>query len=125
VRCTYDPETRGGNAPDNRKVKGTIHWVSAKDAVPIEVRLYDYLFSVERPMDTSGEFTDNLNPNSLETIPNVWGEPAITNAAVGDPLQFERLGYFARDPDQGADGRPVFNKTVGLRDTWGKIVKKT
>jgi glutaminyl-tRNA synthetase len=131
VRCTYDPETRGGNAPDNRKIKGTIHWVSAKSAVPIEVRLYDYLFSVERPMEiipradgTTGEFTDNLNPNSLEIIANAWGEPAVANAAVGEPLQFERLGYFARDPDQGADERPVFNRTVGLRDTWGKIVKK-
>ena len=131
VRCTYDPETRGGNAPDNRKVKGTIHWVSAACAVPIEVRLYDYLFSVERPMETAvrpdgspGEFTDNLNPDSLEVIANAWAEPALAKAAPGDRFQFERLGYFARDPDSGADGRPVFNKTIGLRDTWAKIAKK-
>jgi glutaminyl-tRNA synthetase len=122
VRCTYDPQTKGGNAPDNRKIKGTIHWVNAADAVPIEVRLYDYLFSVERPMETradGGDFTDNLNPNSLEIITKAWGEPAVANAAAGEPLQFERLGYFARDPDPGN----VFNKTVGLRDTWGKIAR--
>ena len=135
VRCTYDPQTKGGNAPDNRKVKGTIHWVSAASAVPIEVRLYDYLFSVERPMDVAprpdgspGEFTDNLNPGSLEVIANAWGEPCLADTAPGDgrvtPFQFERLGYFARDPDTGADGRPVFNKTIGLRDTWAKIAKK-
>ncbi|MCL2443392.1 MAG: glutamine--tRNA ligase, partial [Treponema sp.] len=131
VRCTYDPETKGGNAPDNKKVKGTIHWVSAANAVPIEVRLYDYLFNKERAMEvapradgTPGEFTDNLNPNSLEVITNAWGEPAINNAAVGQAYQFERLGYFTRDPDTGKDGQPVFNRTVGLRDTWGKIAKK-
>jgi len=135
VRCTYDPQTKGGNAPDNRKVKGTIHWVSAASAVPIEVRLYDYLFSVERPMDVAprpdgspGEFTDNLNPGSLEVIANAWGEPCLADTAPGDgritPFQFERLGYFARDPETGADGRPVFNKTIGLRDTWAKIAKK-
>jgi glutaminyl-tRNA synthetase len=131
VRCTYDPETKGGNAPDNKKVKGTIHWVSAEHSVPIEARLYDYLFSVERPMEialradgSQGEFTDNLNPNSLETLPNAWGEPALANLKPGEALQFERLGYFARDPDTGANGRPVFNKTIGLRDTWAKIVNK-
>ncbi|MCL2411883.1 MAG: glutamine--tRNA ligase/YqeY domain fusion protein [Treponema sp.] len=135
VRCTYDPETKGGNAPDNKKIKGTIHWVSAKNAVPIEVRLYDYLFNIERPMEIApradgspGTFIDNLNPNSLEVLRNAWGEPAIADVAVGEPLQFERLGYFARDPDTvtdvNADGRPVFNKTVGLRDSWGKIAKK-
>jgi glutaminyl-tRNA synthetase len=125
VRCTYDRETKGGNAPDNRKVKGTIHWVSAARAVPIEARLYDYLFSAERPMETApgSDFTDNLNPNSLETIPNAWGEPALAQAAAGDRYQFERLGYFARDPDCGVEGRPVFNKTIGLRDTWAKIAK--
>jgi len=131
VRCTYDPETKGGNAPDNRKVKGTIHWVAAASAVPIEARLYDYLFSTERPMEIAsrpdgspGDFTDNLNPNSLEVLPNAWGEPAVANTAVGASLQFERLGYFARDPELSANGRLVFNRTVGLRDTWGKIVKK-
>jgi glutaminyl-tRNA synthetase len=127
VRCTYDPGTKGGNAPDNRKVKGTIHWVSAAKAVPIEARLYDYLFNVERPMEVSprpdgraGEFTDNLNPHSLEVIANAWGEPCLAGAAPGDRFQFERLGYFVRDTDEG----PVFNKTIGLRDTWAKIANK-
>jgi glutaminyl-tRNA synthetase len=131
VRCTFDPETRGGNAPDNKKVKGTIHWVSAVHSVPIEARLYDYLFNVERPMEivsrpdgTKGEFTDNLNPNSLETVTNAWGENALAKASAGEVFQFERLGYFARDPDTGSGGRPVFNKTIGLRDTWAKITKK-
>ncbi|MDR2595868.1 MAG: glutamine--tRNA ligase/YqeY domain fusion protein, partial [Treponema sp.] len=132
VRCTYDPQTRGGNAPDNKKVKGTIHWVSAAHAIPLEVRIYDYLFKTEKPMEISprsdgsaGEFTDNLNPNSLEVIENAWGEPSLANAAYGDVcFQFERLGYFARDPDTGRDGRPVFNKTIGLRDTWAKIANQ-
>jgi glutaminyl-tRNA synthetase len=131
VRCTYDPATKGGKAPDNRKVKGTIHWLSAPRAVPLEVRLYDYLFSVERPMEIAlrpdgapGEFTDNIDPHSLEVIANAWGEPCLTKAAPGEVYQFERLGYFARDPDTGADGRPVFNKTIGLRDTWAKIANK-
>jgi len=131
VRCTYDPETKGGNAPDNKKVKGTIHWVSTAHSVPIEARLYDYLFSVERPMEissradgTPGEFTDNLNPNSLETITNAWGEPALAKTVPGEVFQFERLGYFARDPDTGSGGRPIFNKTIGLRDTWAKMQKR-
>ncbi|MCL2269750.1 MAG: glutamine--tRNA ligase/YqeY domain fusion protein [Treponema sp.] len=138
VRCTYDPQTKGGNAGgsaalNNRKVKGTIHWVSAACAVPLEVRLYDYLFSVDRPMDVSrpdaasggrGDFTDNINPHSLEVVSNAWGEPCLAQAAPGEAFQFERLGYFARDPDNGPEGRPVFNKTIGLRDTWAKIVKK-
>jgi glutaminyl-tRNA synthetase len=131
VRCTYDPQTRGGNAPDNKKIKGTIHWVSAAHSVPIQARLYDYLFSAERPMEVSlradgspGEFTDNLNSNSLELIENAWGEPSIANVPPGKVFQFERLGYFVRDPDTGADGRPVFNKTIGLRDTWAKIANK-
>jgi len=132
VRCTYDPQTRGGNAPDNKKVKGTIHWVSAAHAIPLEVRLYDYLFKTEKPMEISprpdgsaGEFTDNLNLNSLEVIENAWGEPSLVNTAHGDVcFQFERLGYFARDPDTGRDGHPVFNKTIGLRDTWAKIANQ-
>jgi glutaminyl-tRNA synthetase len=133
VRCTYDPETKGGNAPDNRKVKGTIHWVSAAHAVPLEVRLYDHLFVTERPMEFSpkrpdgspGSFLDNLNPNSLELISPAYGEPCLMEAAPGDRFQFERLGYFVRDPDNAGDRaagvRPVFNKTVGLRDTWAKM----
>jgi glutaminyl-tRNA synthetase len=130
VRCTLDPETRGGNAPDNRKIKSTIHWVSAAHAVPFEARIYDYLFKIEKPMEiaprpdgTPGEFTDNLNPNSLEVINNAWGEPALAKASAGAVYQFERLGYFARDPDT-VNGQPVFNKTVGLRDTWAKIANK-
>jgi len=139
VRCTYDPETKGGNAPDNRKVKGTIHWLNAADAIPMEVRVYDYLFAVEKPMEvpakpdgTPGSFLDNLNPASLEVISGAYGEPCLANAADGERFQFERLGYFVKDcpaiPEAGNvagnSGVPVFNKTVGLRDTWAKIVKK-
>jgi len=125
VHCTYDPETRGGNAPDNKKVKSTIHWVSASHALPIEVRLYDYLFAVERPMEVEPgkTFLDNLNHNSLEVIENAWAEPCLGEAKAGDRFQFERLGYYVRDTDDGAS-RPVFNRTVGLRDTWAKIAKK-
>jgi glutaminyl-tRNA synthetase len=135
VRCTYDPETRGGNANassalDKRKVKGTIHWVSAETALPLEVRVYDYLFSVDRPMEVAprpdgspGSFVDNLNLNSLELIPNALAEPILAEAREGDRFQFERLGYFVRDPETSG-GKPVFNKTIGLRDTWAKIAKK-
>jgi glutaminyl-tRNA synthetase len=132
VRCTYDPQTRGGNAPDNKKIKSTIHWVSAAYSVSIQARLYDYLFSIEKPMEVSprpdgspGEFTDNLNPNSLEVIENAQGEPSLSDVSPGKVFQFERLGYFVRDPDTAADGRPVFNKTIGLRDTWAKITNKS
>jgi len=131
VHCTYDPETKGGNAPDNKKVKSTIHWVSASHAIPIEVRLYDYLFAIDRPMEVEQgkTFLDNLNHNSLEVIENAWAEPCVEETKAGDRFQFERLGYFVRDPDNGASGhngksRTVFNRTVGLRDTWAKIVKK-
>jgi glutaminyl-tRNA synthetase len=126
VHCTYDPATKGGNAPDNRKVKGTIHWLSASHAIPLEARLYDYLFKTDRPMDTppGGSFLDNLNPDSLEVISGAYGEPCLAETKAGDRFQFERLGYFVRDPDPGAGGKPVFNKTVGLRDTWAKIGKK-
>ena len=125
VRCTYDSETRGGNAQDNRKVRGTIHWVSVRHAVPIEARLYDYLFAVERPMEVppGGSFLDHINPNSLEVIPQAWAEPCLAQAKPEDKYQFERIGYFVRDPDNSGT-RPVFNKTVGLRDTWAKIEKK-
>jgi len=130
VRCTYDPETKGGNALDNKKVKGTIHWVCAAGAIPLEVRIYDHLFNVERPTDVKNradgsisDFTDFFNHDSLEVIENAWGEPAVANAVQGSPVQFERLGYFARDPDSAA--KLVFNRTVGLRDTWGKIVKNS
>jgi glutaminyl-tRNA synthetase len=126
VHCTYDPRTRGGNAPDNRKVKGTIHWLSAEHAVPIEVRIYDRLFAAERPMEAEEgkSFVDNLNPASLEIVSTAYGEKTLAAAASGDRFQFERLGYFTRDPDLSAEGAPVFNKTVGLRDTWAKIERK-
>jgi len=117
-------------APEGRRVKGTIHWVSAECAAPLEARLYGHLFSAERPMDVApradgspGEFTDTLNPNSLETVPAAWGEPCLAGAKPGEHFQFERIGYFTRDPDDGPGGRPAFNKTVGLRDTWAKIAK--
>jgi glutaminyl-tRNA synthetase len=126
VHCTYDPATKGGNAPDNKKVKSTIHWVSASGAVPLEVRIYDHLFASERPMDVERgkTFIDNLNPSSLEKITTAYGESCLSLAKEGSRFQFERLGYFVRDPDSGGDGRPVFNKTVGLRDTWAKIKDK-
>jgi glutaminyl-tRNA synthetase len=136
VHCTYDPETRGGNAGasgalDNKKVKSTIHWVSVPHAIPVEARIYDYLFPSERPMEVEPgkTFLDSINPNSLEVISNAWAEPCLAEANAGDRFQFERLGYFAKDPDDGSPGadgknRPVFNKTVGLRDTWAKLAKK-
>lgn len=125
VRCTYDPATKGGNAPDNKKVKGTIHWLSAAHSLPIEVRLYDYLFTPERPMDVppGGSFLDNLNPDSLELVPGAYGEPCLGQSSSGACFQFERVGYFVRDPE-GTPGKPVFNRAVGLRDTWAKLEKK-
>jgi len=124
IHCTYDPATRGGNTPDGRKVKATIHWVSAQHAVDAEVRLYDTLFTVTNPDDApeGQDFTANLNPKSLEVIRGKV-EPSLANAKVGERLQFERLGYFAVDPDS-KPGAPVFNRTVALKDTWAKIEKK-
>ncbi|MDR2518000.1 MAG: glutamine--tRNA ligase, partial [Spirochaetaceae bacterium] len=124
VRAVYDPATKGGNASDNRKVKSTIHWVSVSDSIPLEARLYDYLFSTDRPMDVpdGGSFLDNLTPDSLEIVRG-YGEPSLALAAPEDRYQFERLGYFTRDRDT-VDGMPVFNKTLGLRDTWAKIKRK-
>ncbi|HUO26270.1 MAG TPA: glutamine--tRNA ligase/YqeY domain fusion protein [Candidatus Aquilonibacter sp.] len=125
VHCTYDPATRGGNAPDGRKVKSTIHWVSAAHAIDAEVRLYDNLFSKENPDDVAPgqDFTANLNPNSLEVISRAKVEPSLANAAPGSRFQFERLGYFCVDPDSGP-GKPVFSRTVALKDTWAKVEKK-
>jgi glutaminyl-tRNA synthetase len=125
VRCTYDETTAGGNAPDNRKVRGTIHWVDAATAVPLEVRLYDYLFACERPMEApeGGTFMDNLTPNSCEVITTAYGEASLAGAVAGDIFQFERLGYYACDTDSTPE-RLVFNKTTGLRDTWAKVQKK-
>jgi glutaminyl-tRNA synthetase len=124
IHCTYDPATHGGNAPDGRKVKSTIHWVSAAHAVDAEVRLYDNLFSVENPNDVpeGKDFTVNLNPGSLEIVSGAKIEPSLRGAAPGSRYQFERLGYFAVDPDSIAE-KLVFNRTVALRDTWAKIEK--
>ena len=124
LRCTYDPETRGGYAPDGRKVRGTIHWVSAAHALEAEVRLYDQLFTKPDPDDVEpGEdFTANLNPDSLEVLTGCRVEPSLAEAKVGDGVQFERVGYFCADTDSTAE-KLVFNRTVSLRDTWAKIQK--
>jgi glutaminyl-tRNA synthetase len=119
LRCTYDPATRGGDAPDGRKVKGTLHWVSAAHGRRAEVRLYSHLFDREVP-GAEGEVLDDLNPNSLEILDDCRLEPALAEAAVGEPLQFERQGYFCLDPDSSAD-KLVFNRSVALRDSWAKI----
>ena len=122
LRCTYDPETRGGNAPDGRKVKSTIHWVSAEHAIPAEVRLYENLFTKPVP-GADGEVLDDLNPESLRVIENCRLEPSLAEAVQGVPVQFERQGYFVPDPDSTPE-HLVFNRTVALRDTWAKIKKK-
>jgi glutaminyl-tRNA synthetase len=126
VHCTYDPATRGGNAPDGRKVKSTIHWVSAAHAIPAEVRLYENLFVTENPneVEEGKDWTDNLNPNSLEIVTEAKLEPSLSNAQIGTPYQFERLGYFCVDPDS-KPGALVFNRTVALKDTWAKVEKRS
>jgi len=125
VHCTYDAATRGGNAPDGRKVKSTIHWVSATKAIDAEVRMYENLFSKENPSEVEDgqDFTANLNPNSLEVIAHAKLEPSLASAVAGSRYQFERLGYFCVDPDS-KPGAPVFNRTVALKDTWAKVEKK-
>ncbi|MXY45168.1 MAG: glutamine--tRNA ligase/YqeY domain fusion protein [Dehalococcoidia bacterium] len=122
LRCTYDPETRGGQAPDGRKVRGTIHWVSAEHVVNAEVRLYEHLFTSERP-DDDDDFMSTLNPDSMEIIPNAKVEPSLADAVPGEKFQFERTGYFAVDPDS-KPGVLVFNRTVTLRDSWKKVAAK-
>ena len=117
LRCTYDPATKGGNAPDGRKVKATIHWVSAAEAVPAEVRLYNLLFATPQP--DAANFAAQINPESLETVTAML-EPALAGDNFAGAIQFERQGYFCRDKDS-APGKPVFNRTVGLRDTWAKV----
>ncbi len=126
IHCTYDPATRGGNAPDGRKVKSTIHWVSAEHAIDAEVRLYDTLFTREDPnqVEEGQDFTANLNPNSLEVVSGAKLEPSLRGAKPGTGYQFERLGYFSVDSDATQD-KLVFNRTVALRDTWAKIEKKS
>ncbi len=126
LHCTYDPETRGGSAPDGRKVKATLHWVSAAHAIPAEVRLYDRLFTVEDPdhVEEGKDFTAYLNPRSLEVLTSCWVEPSLANAAPGSRYQFERLGYFCVDLVDSKPGRLVFNRTVTLKDEWAKIESK-
>jgi glutaminyl-tRNA synthetase len=125
LHCTYDPQTRGGSAPDGRKVKATLHWVSAAHAVPVEVRLYDRLFSVPNPEDVEegSDFRSNLNPNSLEVLDDSVVEKSLADAAPGTIYQFERQGYFILDSSDSAPGKLVFNRTISLRDSWAKIEK--
>jgi glutaminyl-tRNA synthetase len=122
LRCTYDPTTRGGNAPDGRKVRGTIHWVSAAHAVPAEIRLYEPLFTRPDP-GADGDLMADLNPDSLETVDGALVEPGLNADNSADAVQFERQGYFCLDPDS-RPGRPVFNRTIGLRDSWAKTAAK-
>jgi glutaminyl-tRNA synthetase len=122
VHCTYDPATRGGDAPAGRKVKSTIHWVSAQHAIPAEVRLYEQLFTVEKPDDFE-DLEKIINPNSLQVLTNCLVEPSLADTKPGDKFQFERVGYFCTDLDSTPD-HLVFNRTVTLKDTWGKVAKK-
>ncbi len=117
IRCTYDPETLGRN-PEGRKVRGVIHWVPAEQGIPVQVRLYDRLFRVPAP-GREGDFLDDLNPDSLSILEEAVVEPSLRDVAPGERFQFEREGYFCRDPEDAADGRPVFNQIVSLRDSWG------
>ena len=126
VHCTYDPASRGGNSPDGRKVKSTMHWVSAAHAIGAEIRLYDKLFAKPDPSDVEDgqDVLSNLNPNSLEIVTGAALEPSLADANVGVPYQFERVGYFCLDPDS-KDGKLVFNRTLPLKDSWAKIEKKS
>jgi len=121
LRCTYDPATRGGNAPDGRKVKATMHWLPAAQSVPAEIRIYNQLFA--KPNPDASNFAGDLNPQSLEILKDARIEPAIAESNSSEPVQFERQGYFVRDPDSAPD-RLVFNRTIGLRDTFAKEVGK-
>jgi glutaminyl-tRNA synthetase len=125
LRCTYDPQTRGGNAPDGRRAKVTLHWVSAAHPVFAEVRLYDTLFLKENPDDVSGgdDFTANVNPNSLEVLTNCYLEPSLKGTRPGERFQFERMGYFCADSKDSAENHLVFNRIVSLRDEWARILK--
>jgi glutaminyl-tRNA synthetase len=123
VRCTYDPATRGGDAPDGRKVKVTLHWVAAARAREVEVRLYDRLFARENP-DEAEDFLTALNPDSLEVLRGCRVEPALAHVEPGAIVQFERVGYFAADTRDSSPEAPVFNRAVTLRDAWEKLQKK-
>jgi glutaminyl-tRNA synthetase len=123
LRCTWDPASRGGDSPDGRKVRGTSHWVSARHAVPAEMRLYDRMFSVEDPMGVEGkDWKELLNPYSLEVVTGMI-EPSLAEATPGERFQFERVGYFCADPD-GTKDKPVFNRTIELKDSWAKLEAK-
>ena len=122
LRCTYDPATRGGDAPDGRRPKATLHWVSAAHAVPAEARLYEHLFTRPDP-GTEGDLLADINPGSEEVVAGCLVEPSLVAVPVGETVQFERLGYFCPDPDS-RPGRPVFNRTLTLKDTWVKIQTK-
>ena len=122
LKCTFDPATRGGNAPDGRKVKGTIHWVAAESAVEAEIRLYDRLFTEEQPGVGGVDFLTQLNPDSLKTVTG-YLEPELAKVESGASVQFERLGYFVADPDS-KPGKMVFNRTVTLKDSWGNKQNK-
>jgi glutaminyl-tRNA synthetase len=125
LRCSYDPETKSGSVQSGRKVKATLHWVSAAHAVEAEARLYDHLFAAENSDDVEegADWTRNINPNSLETLASCRVEPCLKDAAPGDRYQFERLGYFCVDPVDSSDRKLVFNRTVTLRDAWAKAEK--
>jgi glutaminyl-tRNA synthetase len=127
LRCTYDPETRGGNAPDGRKVKATLHWVSAEHALQAEVRIYSHLFVKENPADVKDgeDFTDYINPDSLEILDNCRLEPSLGDIEPENICQFERLGYFCADRYDCTKERLVFNRIVTLRDTWARLKKKS
>jgi len=121
IRATYDPETKGGSAPDGRKVKSTLHWVAAEQSLQAEIRLYDHLFTTEDPSE--GDLEDILNPNSLEVLEGARVELNLQDVQPGDRFQFERIGYFCVDPDSSPT-HLVFNRTVSLRDTWSKLQQK-
>ena len=123
LRCTYDPESRGGKSPDGRKVKGTIHWVSTAHALPVQVNLYDRLFNTPNPA-ASDNYLNDLNPESLQILDECFAEPGLADVRPGTGIQFERTGYFTRDKSDNENARPVFNRVVTLRDTWGKINKQ-
>lgn len=125
LRCSYDPASRGGSSPDGRKVKGTLHWVSARHALDAEIRLYDRLFNKENPEDDPEvDFKENINPESLQILSHCKLEPALAQATANDHFQFERVGFFCLDRKEGSPKRPLFNRTVTLRDTWAKLVKR-
>jgi glutaminyl-tRNA synthetase len=120
LRCTYDPATRGGDAPDGRRPKATLHWISAGHAVPAEVRLFDHLFSSPYPGADGRDLLADLNPDSETVLRGCLVEPTLAEVPAGETVQFERLGYFAPDPDS-TPGHPVFNRTLTLKDTWAKL----